>query len=99
MASSTATIGYGEVLRIGLTGRRSELLLQALEELTHQHLRDAAQHALADAGDGPADLTVPVNAHLCRAALLGQLDQGLAAYEAGAAGPLHQHLVAARLLL
>ena len=72
---------------VGLPGS-PQPLLQAGEEAVHHHLRDAAEQALADAGDGAADLDGAVDGHLGLAVRLAQGDGGAAVDEAGLAAAL-----------
>src|SRR5262245_57858561 len=74
-------------------------LTHAPEELVGHHLRDAAQQALAHAGDEAADLHVGAVADTGTARNIGQRDQGLPADEARPAAPLHPQSIRLRRLL
>src|SRR3972149_6458519 len=62
-----------------------DLLAHPREEVVQQHLGDAPQHALADAGDEPADLDIGTVAHARSALDVGELHRRRAA--AGPEGP------------
>src|SRR3972149_4954301 len=66
------------------------------EEVVQDHLGDAAQHALADAGDEPADLDIGAVAQARPALHLGELQGRRAADESRPPASLHRHLVAGR---
>src|SRR5919204_1805867 len=76
-----------------------ELFAHAVEELAHEHLGDAAQHALADAGYRAADLAVGVDADGCVLPIRPEADARLAADEAGPSAALDVQGVAVRLVL
>src|SRR5437764_640752 len=75
-----------------------ELFAHAVEELAHQHLGHAAQHALADAGYRAADLAVGVDADGCVVPIRLEADARLAADEAGPSAALHVQGVAVRVV-
>src|SRR5215831_14967738 len=90
-ASFTSTIGYahtrGAIVAFGLppsSGRqRRQLADQTLEELVHQHLCDAGQHALSNTRQHSADLSVAIDFDAGRVAPRLEGDPGGAFDEPG----------------
>ena len=76
---------------------RGELLLQALQALSGQHLGRAVEQPLADGGDAAADLCVDLVVEQC-AAVVGvlQAERAVAVDEAGGALAVHLQSVAVR---